>query len=325
MTTRQARFRAKPQARQTPIMPGRGILLQRKCACGGALGPSGECEECRKKRLQRKVAQPSILNHQHSEVPRIVQEVLRSTGQPLEPETRAFVEPRFGHKFSRVRVHSNTTRARRLDVTGTAEMPPTAETSSEPSVQPADDPYCLHMRPGEGPERCEFTPNQQSTLSFVHYAARTLTSQALVNLSRGDAYMTTLAQRIFHAPDPDMNQITMTTSQILDNLRSKPIVCGTCADEDCYTAGVVAHVTEDLSTVVLCQRFFRTSATQMRRTLIHEAGHAAGVDSSLGNVPETYCAEGSEGCVDPCSNLTGDLTQNVDAWARFIECAAYSG
>jgi hypothetical protein len=78
-----------------------------------------------------------------------------------------------------------------------------------------------------------------------------------------------------------MNQITTTTSQILDNLRSKPIVCGTCADEDCYTAGVVAHVTEDLTTVVLCQRFFRTSATQMRRTLIYEADHAAGVDASL--------------------------------------------
>ncbi|HEY2574338.1 MAG TPA: DUF4157 domain-containing protein, partial [Verrucomicrobiaceae bacterium] len=32
-------------------MPTRNRLLQRKCACGGTPGLSGECEECRKKRL----------------------------------------------------------------------------------------------------------------------------------------------------------------------------------------------------------------------------------------------------------------------------------
>ncbi len=39
--------------------------------------------------------------------PPIVHEVLRSQGQPLVPETRAFMEPRFGHDFSRVRVHTD--------------------------------------------------------------------------------------------------------------------------------------------------------------------------------------------------------------------------
>jgi hypothetical protein len=42
-----------------------------------------------------------------SEVPSSVHEVLRSPGQPLDPATRAFMEPRFGHDFSRVRVHSD--------------------------------------------------------------------------------------------------------------------------------------------------------------------------------------------------------------------------
>jgi len=36
-----------------------------------------------------------------------VHEVRRSTGQPLDPATRAFMEPRFGHDFSRVRVHAD--------------------------------------------------------------------------------------------------------------------------------------------------------------------------------------------------------------------------
>jgi outer membrane protein OmpA-like peptidoglycan-associated protein len=36
-------------------------------------------------------------------MPPVVHEVLRSPGQPLDPHTRAFMEPRFGHDFSRVR------------------------------------------------------------------------------------------------------------------------------------------------------------------------------------------------------------------------------
>jgi hypothetical protein len=39
--------------------------------------------------------------------PPIVHEVLRSPGQPLDAATRAFMEPRFGHDFSRVRVHAD--------------------------------------------------------------------------------------------------------------------------------------------------------------------------------------------------------------------------
>lgn len=206
------------------------------------------------------------------------------------------------------------------------QTPPSPSPTASPVTAPAgEDPYCLHTRPGQGPERCDFTQKQQQTLSSVSYAAQSLTSQAVMNLSRGDPYMATLARNVLHVKDPDMNHIRSTATQILSNLRSKPTMCGTCADEVCYPAGVVAHVTPDLSTVILCQRFFQTSGTQMRNTLIHEAGHSAGVDSSLGNEPENYCPENSEGCVDPCPNLTGDLTRNVDAWAHFIECAAHSG
>jgi hypothetical protein len=39
------------------------------------------------------------------DVPPIVQEVLRSPGQPLDAATRAVMEPRFGHDFSRVPSH----------------------------------------------------------------------------------------------------------------------------------------------------------------------------------------------------------------------------
>jgi hypothetical protein len=95
----------------TPVSRGR---LQRKCACGRAPGPTGECEECRKRKLQRRASNspaPSSTHHPPSsvsEVPPIVHEVLRSPGQPLDAETREFMEPRFGHDFSHVRVHTDT-------------------------------------------------------------------------------------------------------------------------------------------------------------------------------------------------------------------------
>ncbi len=62
-------------------------------------------EECRRRRhtLQRKQANYG----DPFEVPPIVHEVLRSPGQPLDAETRAFYEPRFGHDFSQVRVHTD--------------------------------------------------------------------------------------------------------------------------------------------------------------------------------------------------------------------------
>jgi Domain of unknown function (DUF4157) len=81
-----------------------------KCACGGTLGPTGECAECRKKRLS---LQPSD-RHPTREirgVPPIVHAALRSSGQPLDTGTRAFMETRFGHDFSRVRVHADATAA----------------------------------------------------------------------------------------------------------------------------------------------------------------------------------------------------------------------
>jgi len=120
------------------------IILQRKCACGGTVVAGGECAECRKKRLQTKLAvnqagdrleqeadhmadsvirggkQAPLLSNcslgalrrdqpntspASAGAPPIVDEVLGGSGQPLDSSTRAFMEPRFGHDFGNVRVH----------------------------------------------------------------------------------------------------------------------------------------------------------------------------------------------------------------------------
>lgn len=77
--------------------PSAGGVLQRKCSRRGK-----RAEERKKGALQRAAIGPVP-----EAVPPVVQDVLRSPGQPLDRETREFMEPRFGHDFSQVRVHTD--------------------------------------------------------------------------------------------------------------------------------------------------------------------------------------------------------------------------
>ncbi|GAC1614012.1 MAG: hypothetical protein NVS4B5_02050 [Vulcanimicrobiaceae bacterium] len=62
-------------------------------------------EEQQARPLQTKVTESSAIVA--AEAPDIVHEVLRSPGHPLDAGTRSFMESRFGHDFSEVRVHSD--------------------------------------------------------------------------------------------------------------------------------------------------------------------------------------------------------------------------
>src|SRR5215471_9425088 len=53
------------------------------------------------------VARQSDGPNAKEQAPAIVGEVLRSPGKPLDSQIRSFFEPRFGHDFSKVRVHSD--------------------------------------------------------------------------------------------------------------------------------------------------------------------------------------------------------------------------
>jgi hypothetical protein len=82
--------------------------FQCACPCGGGC-PKCQTEQPGKEHesLQTKRVQASDTGQ--IAAPPIVHEVLRSPGQPLDPATRAFMEPRFGYDFSKVRVHSGAT------------------------------------------------------------------------------------------------------------------------------------------------------------------------------------------------------------------------
>jgi hypothetical protein len=74
-------------------------VFPRTCPFGGA------CHTCPARVQAKRIGgreQEDI-----TQAPPIVHEVLRSPGQSLEPATRAFMEPRLGHDFSGVRVHTD--------------------------------------------------------------------------------------------------------------------------------------------------------------------------------------------------------------------------
>jgi hypothetical protein len=78
-------------------------LLQRKCKCGQHMGQGEECGECKKRSL-------SLQRHTSgrgapSSVPGLVHRVIQSPGRPLDQGIRTLMESKFGHDFSRVRVH----------------------------------------------------------------------------------------------------------------------------------------------------------------------------------------------------------------------------
>ena len=95
-----------------------GPTLQRKCACGSKSGGASSCPKCGKDEDSKQLRRKATSDRDIGEVPPIVYDVLRSPGQPLGAETREFFETRFGHDFSRVRVHTNSTASRSAESVG---------------------------------------------------------------------------------------------------------------------------------------------------------------------------------------------------------------
>ncbi len=88
-----------PASVSTPVQ---NRLLQRKCPNCSTHSIDGEREEDQKKRLN--LQRRSTNESGPDMVPPIVHDVLRSPGEPLPQEIQAYMEPRFGHDFSKVRV-----------------------------------------------------------------------------------------------------------------------------------------------------------------------------------------------------------------------------
>ncbi len=106
-------------AEQVMRMPERRIVSRSEMA--GSLLMMRSCPKCKEKAIERQdeeerlqmkpvsgaSPQQSAAQATSSSVPSIVHDVLRTSGQPLDGATRAFMEPRFRHDFSQVRIHTD--------------------------------------------------------------------------------------------------------------------------------------------------------------------------------------------------------------------------
>ena len=88
-----------------------GGLFQRKCACGGRLGSTGECEECSKKRLglQANLSVNGPRDSYKHRADRIAdQESTSGAGRLDAALLRRDMDQRFSYDFSRVPVHAES-------------------------------------------------------------------------------------------------------------------------------------------------------------------------------------------------------------------------
>jgi uncharacterized protein DUF4157/AMOP domain-containing protein len=94
-------------AEQVMRMHEPAIRLQRKCGCGGSTANGQPCDECAGQSVQLK--QPDVKQDSLPvRAPAVVNDVLRSSGYPLDGSTRAFMESRFRQDFGSVRLHTDT-------------------------------------------------------------------------------------------------------------------------------------------------------------------------------------------------------------------------
>jgi len=111
--------KAATQAAQAPAHPSSAAQggLRRKCACGNHTLAGAECAECGKQklRLQRKADRQSNKRGPYADAepedPALdataLRAVLAGPGRPMDAPLRGFMETRFGHDFSGVRLHTD--------------------------------------------------------------------------------------------------------------------------------------------------------------------------------------------------------------------------
>jgi uncharacterized protein DUF4157 len=84
--------------------------VHRKCSCGSTGSGAGECPEC-KSQDGVGVDRAAAGSKASGPVPSIVNQVLRSSGQPIDASMRTSMEDRFGYDFGAVRFHTDATAA----------------------------------------------------------------------------------------------------------------------------------------------------------------------------------------------------------------------
>lgn len=119
-----------------------------------------------------------------------------------------------------------------------------------------------------------------------------------------------LATRMFDWDPPNLEQVGEVVNKMINSVSpgTNYRVAG-AGDPECGSRSgyVVGHQLP----IVLCPGFFRESAEQRVRTLIHEAAHVAGIGKA--DTGESYCV------VFDCEHGCGGF-DSADSWAQYVHC-----
>ena len=89
------------------VMRMPGPRIQPSFARGGGL-PEGRSERVGTEQARVPTVPVGSSDLERTALPPTIDQTLRSIGQPIDPSTQAFMQSRFGHDFSQVRVHADT-------------------------------------------------------------------------------------------------------------------------------------------------------------------------------------------------------------------------
>ena len=319
-------------------------------AAGGAVavaGPSGDrrvqrlCRECDDKMHRKPAGADPVSSSSLSALmnPR--------GGRPLSDATRSFFEPRFGHDFSGVRVHTNAEArdsARAVnalaytvgrDIVFAAEQyaPDSAsgkrllahELAHVVQQGGAHDTPALQRQPAV-PAFRDCTPaitgiaDSNERLEAARLRARDFVDVARAALAAAPAAGTNYAvalNRHFIAPNAaDRAAIEANYQQIMGTLVVGNYICNSqniCGTEQAFWLG-------DDDLVHVCRPFWADDLGVTCRAiiLIHEGAHDVGVDAAIAHPPNRGSANYPAGNVaPPAGETTAGRMTNPDAFAFF--------
>lgn len=290
--------------------------LQRACACGGG------CPQCQREQLGQKY--PRLRTQRvassdlgQSEAPPIVHEVLASPGQPLDAATRAFMEDRFGHDFSRVRVHTDERAVASAHAVGAAAYtvgrnivfdrgsyaPDTASGQRllahelahvvQQAASPVGGPVVRRQISAldDAPEFRGCSPWERFRLDHQLARAQAMVAAAIAEVSRelartdrSSGIITTAGSAISRYFKTDQTRHIRTLLTRLTTIQNR-LARGPSNWECVSVAGCIAHCKRSYSAaacaspnrIFLCPTHFLADDLLGALTLVHEAAHQAGL------------------------------------------------
>jgi hypothetical protein len=262
--------------------------------------------------------QPGPVVPDQTQAPKTVENVVGSSGRPLDSATRFFMESKFNHDFGQVQIHHDShanesssdihalayTHGQHI-VFGPGQYQPDSYSGKKllahelthvmqqksASIHRKGDPKidkatffrenCFGVDVDPQHEKCEFKGKEEVVIRLAkEYAIRKCGSAILALDIMSAEELNGLAKTIFHVDKaPPRKDIRTTIETVRTKLETTPIICKTCSDENCNKGGIFAYTPNDHSSLDICPLFFNNEKlTETPRFILHEGCHLADVD-----------------------------------------------